>query len=315
METRTNIRHLQHFLAVLEHRSFSSAAKTLNIAQPSVTRSVKLLEELLGYSLFERTTRYVIPTSVGLQFGRTVRSVLAELSAEIENIQALSPNHISSVRIDGSPIVGPRLFPKAIFDMANKHPQYRVMLDGPFDMQFERKLRRLSKGSVDLIVSIARPDVNEDNIVRLSLLRPELRVVVARSNRSCDVDTARISDLNDMLWIMPKRGTEPYDVVENEFTAAGLDAPARTFHMENWDTALSFVRNADAICALPYHPACFGRIGDEFKLSPIRFRVDPIRIDIYVRSTYERSPSIMAFIEVLKMLVQESEQENPDWRS
>jgi DNA-binding transcriptional LysR family regulator len=45
------------FVAVLEQKSFSKAAKRLNLSPPRVSEMVRLLEERLGVRLVERTTR------------------------------------------------------------------------------------------------------------------------------------------------------------------------------------------------------------------------------------------------------------------
>ena len=53
------------FVAVLEQKSFSKAAKHLNLSPPRVSEMVRLLEERLGVRLIERTTRSVAPTVAG----------------------------------------------------------------------------------------------------------------------------------------------------------------------------------------------------------------------------------------------------------
>lgn len=60
-----DLRQLEYFVAVAEQGSFSRAAATLNLAQPSVSRQIALLEEELGQRLLERTGRGVTPTPAG----------------------------------------------------------------------------------------------------------------------------------------------------------------------------------------------------------------------------------------------------------
>src|SRR5690242_19901377 len=74
--------HLAHFYAVARHESFTRAAAALRIQQPSISRSVKLLEEALGVVLFERHPRKVALTAAGQRiFDASVR-----LFEEAENI-------------------------------------------------------------------------------------------------------------------------------------------------------------------------------------------------------------------------------------
>jgi DNA-binding transcriptional LysR family regulator len=69
--------HARAFLATAEAGSFSAAARTLGLAQPTVGRQVAALEQELGVSLFERVGNSLEPTSVGLELLEHVRAMAA----------------------------------------------------------------------------------------------------------------------------------------------------------------------------------------------------------------------------------------------
>lgn len=60
-----DIRRLRYFIAVCEHGGFSKASQTIGIAQPSLTRQVKLLETEVGLPLLSRNGRGAEPTEEG----------------------------------------------------------------------------------------------------------------------------------------------------------------------------------------------------------------------------------------------------------
>ncbi|WP_029064993.1 LysR family transcriptional regulator, partial [Labrenzia sp. DG1229] len=62
MRINFDFNDLEAFLAVMETGSFHLAAERLNLSQSAITRRVQKLEDVLGSSLFERTTRAVRPT-------------------------------------------------------------------------------------------------------------------------------------------------------------------------------------------------------------------------------------------------------------
>ncbi|WKX07870.1 LysR family transcriptional regulator [Streptomyces sp. NL15-2K] len=80
-----NFKHLQAFLAVADTLSFTSAADQLGSNQPTLTRSVRRLEEQLGVPLFLRTTRQVSLSPDGARLRDRLRELLPHLS------QALFP--------------------------------------------------------------------------------------------------------------------------------------------------------------------------------------------------------------------------------
>lgn len=60
---------IQYFLKVADTMSFSRAASELYVSQPAVSRQIRLLEDELGYPLFDRTRKKLITlTSAGMLF-------------------------------------------------------------------------------------------------------------------------------------------------------------------------------------------------------------------------------------------------------
>jgi DNA-binding transcriptional LysR family regulator len=73
------IRHLRCLVAVAEELHFGRAAKRLNLSQPPVSLAIRELEEELGVTLFERTSRRIAITRAGEQTLRDARVVLVGL--------------------------------------------------------------------------------------------------------------------------------------------------------------------------------------------------------------------------------------------
>jgi DNA-binding transcriptional LysR family regulator len=73
------LRHLRYFVAVAEELSFTRAAAVLHVAQSAVSAQIQLLEESVGVTLVERTSRRVELTGAGRGFLEGARRIIFDL--------------------------------------------------------------------------------------------------------------------------------------------------------------------------------------------------------------------------------------------
>ena len=85
-----DLRQLAHFVAVAEERHFTRASQRLDVAQSTISSSVRSLERELGAPLFERTTRRVELTDVGQALLPDARRTLAAASAARARVDAVT---------------------------------------------------------------------------------------------------------------------------------------------------------------------------------------------------------------------------------
>jgi LysR family cyn operon transcriptional activator len=105
-------RHIQYFLAVAAHHSFTKAAAALHVSQPALSQQVRQLEESLGAQLFDRsgrTTRLTDAGEVYLAYARRAAQELEEARRAIHDVSDLSRG---SLRVAVTPtfttyLVGP----------------------------------------------------------------------------------------------------------------------------------------------------------------------------------------------------------------
>ena len=74
------------FVAVLEQKSFTRAAKQLGLSPARVSELIRSLEEHLGLRLIERTTRSVAATAAGERLLARLRPVLDEYQSAIDSL-------------------------------------------------------------------------------------------------------------------------------------------------------------------------------------------------------------------------------------
>ena len=89
---------LQAF-AVHESKSFTLAAQRLNTSQPALSRSIKTLEDALGFKLFQRTQAGVTATSKGEKVLDAAKDILDVLGQTASNLRSTKSADIEPIRI------------------------------------------------------------------------------------------------------------------------------------------------------------------------------------------------------------------------
>ena len=90
MDRLPPLRLLATFEAVARHGSMRLAAARLNVTQPAVSQSLRALEDHVGATLFDRTTRPARLTDAGELLSRAVRDGLGQIVATLDDIRALN---------------------------------------------------------------------------------------------------------------------------------------------------------------------------------------------------------------------------------
>src|SRR3546814_7524459 len=98
MTHNIDIQTLRLFLKVAELGNISRAADALSLTQPSVSRSLKALEQTLNAPLFHRTGRGVQPTAIGVLAIEQARRVVEGCDSFVRDIRERSEEHTSELQ-------------------------------------------------------------------------------------------------------------------------------------------------------------------------------------------------------------------------
>jgi DNA-binding transcriptional LysR family regulator len=96
---RDELSVLSAFLAVAEERSFTRAAKRLNVSKSGLSHAIRRLEEDVGVRLLARTTRSVSPTNAGEQLLASLRPALADIRGKLTEISGLQHRPTGRIRL------------------------------------------------------------------------------------------------------------------------------------------------------------------------------------------------------------------------
>jgi DNA-binding transcriptional LysR family regulator len=98
-----DLRQLRYFVAVAEELHFTRAARRAQIAQPTLSQQVRLLEEELGVALFKRTKRHVELTHPGRIFLHEARRLLAGAEEAVQAAQSAGAGQLGRLLVACGP--------------------------------------------------------------------------------------------------------------------------------------------------------------------------------------------------------------------
>lgn len=121
-----NLAHVHAFVEVVRQKSFSAAARRLDVPTSSVSRAVARLERDLSGKLFERTTRHVALTPLGQAFHEHATRALAELAEGERRVQELTREPRGEVRLSIPTDLDDGFFARTLARFTAEHPRIRV---------------------------------------------------------------------------------------------------------------------------------------------------------------------------------------------
>ncbi len=149
-----NLRHIEIFHAVYVNGSVSAAARALNISQPSVSKTLRHAETLLGFELFQRTNSRLVPTEDAHALFGDVADIQERVRALREAGRNLRSGGGATLRISALPSLALGALPTAVARFMAKRPDVR------FDLQtvhHDDLLRKLYERETDIAIAAEVP--------------------------------------------------------------------------------------------------------------------------------------------------------------
>ena len=122
------VSQIETFLQVAEHGSFSRAAETLGLTQPTLSTRIRLLELDVGQQLFERLGRGVRLTEAGRAFYPYAERSLSVLREGREAIVASQRPDRGRLRIGTARVIGAYVLPNILSDLRSDYPGIDVTI-------------------------------------------------------------------------------------------------------------------------------------------------------------------------------------------
>ncbi|WP_147535225.1 cidABC operon transcriptional activator CidR [Bacillus marasmi] len=192
-----DIKHLQYFIEISKFNSFSKAADSLFITQPTISKMIKNLETELGVSLFDRSRKQLVLTDAGkiiLEQALFIDKAFKNLEIKIGDLRGLKTGQI---RIGLPPIFNAHQFLQIVGLFHEKYPEITFLIEESGSKKIEEDIEN---NLLDVGV-IVLPTQNQI-FNHFAFMEEDLKLILHPSHRLAEKDVVQLADLEEESFIL-----------------------------------------------------------------------------------------------------------------
>lgn len=209
--------HLQSFVVVAEFMNFRLAAEALGRTQPAISAQIQQLEDYLGGTLLERTTRTVSLTPAGAHLLERAKRVLSESHQLVADMRSSRYNAPNQILVSLAPTIAANLIPGSLSRFEKSNSSVRVLISehlGP--EMFDALLNN------DVEFGIGPYRRAPVGLKFETLFQQPLHLIIHNTHALARRGFAKLSDLVDLQLLCAAPGTTAREVLDHALMTHGL---------------------------------------------------------------------------------------------
>ena len=303
------LRDLEYFAVVAEHRNLGRASETLGLSPTALSKSLRRLEKAMQAKLVARTPKGVELTPEGDALLARVRGLRLSLDDVTREVADLSLGRIGHLRIGASPsLIATKLVEGAFKKLIESAPKVTLTIRVN---QTDVTLPALRSGELDLVVSNLPPQPDGD-LVHAALVEDDIVVIGSTNHPLAARRAVTIADLGSQRWALTPLNSVIRRRFDQLFESRGFTPPKPALEINSAALKLRLVAASDLLCYLSrwwlQDPALAGRLVE----IPAKEMISRRRTGISYRKDAYLSPAAKRFIEILKATAKEIAAESHD---
>lgn len=265
---------MKFFLLVADSKSFSEAAEKSFMTQPAISHQIKMLEQDLGITLFERKSSRVCLTAAGEEFYEPCKRLVAEADALRAHMQSYSSPPKNGLRIGNRTSYNVRQLCEAVNKLGKQYPDANIeIIYGDHDQLLE--LLRMQE--LDVVITDLRTKEEQEIFVYHTLEVSHAQVALplhCSLARQPYVEPHQLQRLTCVLIAHKKYGEQEKEHYRRCLNFTGnfkvtRDMPCAVTSVVHGNSFLPVVCNTDA-------PTYYGQVT---KLLPLYNNGNPFKVE------------------------------------
>lgn len=287
-----DVRQLIYFTEVARQQSFTKAAASLHVTQPTLSKVVKLLETELNTTLIDRSQRKSVLTDAGeLVYERALKIIqmVNEVHLVLEDLEDLKKGHI---KLGMPPLIGILFFPEMMKAFQKIYPEITITLD---EVGANVVKERVFDGDLD--GGFVMLPAHEEDYDLLPFTTEQVQLIVHHDHPLAAKANVSMLDLKNEKMLLFSDDFTIHDRIIEECEKAGF-IPDVAFISSQWDFISQMVEHNLGVALFPESIAAKAN-ADVIKTIPV-YPVIPWEISFITKKGRYCSHAMKKFIEFIK---------------
>ena len=289
-----NTKQIDYCIELARTLNFSRAADNMFVSQPTFSYQIKLLEEEVGFAIFERSGKGASLTPAGSQFVNYLSGMRADLKRAIEQGQNFSAKYKDTISISLMVRQAVYFLPEAMRLFAESFPDIQISPR----FQYENGLNGFLKSETDILFSLKEHTRQIPGIVVHDLFTSHIYLITQRDDPLAEKNLITEADLYGRTLMVGGGSPAALKAVQHRLISTGK---MRYFNSPDHDTTLTNVAAGRGVCLAP------GFLNDHSgQFAWIPFDCKESFSCVLCTHKDDNRPSLKAFLDVLKELYRDA---------
>ena len=239
-----NTKQIDYCIELAHTLNFSRAAENMYVSQPTFSYQIKLLEEEIGFTIFERSGKGAALTPAGSQFVTYLANMREEMKRAIEQGQNFSAKYRDSITI--SMMVREALYflPEAMRTFSEKYPEVQIVPR----FEYENSMERFLKNDSDIVFALKEQTAHVPGIDVHDLFVSHIYLISQREDPLAEKNIIKEEDLYGRTLMVGGGSPPALRAVQQRLISSGRIS---YFNSADHDTTRVNVAAGKGICLAP----------------------------------------------------------------
>ena len=236
-------KQMEYCIELARTRNFSRAAENLFVSQPTFSYQIRLLEEEVGFAIFERSGKGAALTPAGEQFVTALTAIRQDIQRAIEQGQNFGQRYRDSITVTMMVRQALHFLPEAMETFARTHPQVQIVPQ----FRYEGSVEAFLRGEVNVVLALAEQVRHVPGVDVHPLYESRIYLITRRDDPLARQDRVGEGDLRGRTLMVGGGSPPALRAVQNRLLAAGI----AHFNSPDHDTTLTNVAAGRGVCLAP----------------------------------------------------------------